>query len=177
VKPEDVVWYRDVLRLKATPRTGWLHRGVPRGESVADHSFATAALAWRVARRVPGVDAARVVLMCLLHDLVEARLGDIPSPAKPYLGKDALAAAERAIERDQWPDDAETRGVLEELAAGESAEARLAHALDHLELLLQARAYRDSGHPGVEGMLRRAKDGAAWRHPATRAWVEQLLAE
>ena len=42
-------------RLKTTPRTGWAMRGVPRPESVADHSHGTALVAL-----VLGVGAGRL---------------------------------------------------------------------------------------------------------------------
>ena len=118
-------WLRDLLRLKRTPRTGWLHVGVAQPESVADHSFSMAVLAWRIARDVPGVDAGRVVLMCLLHDFHEARLGDIPSPAKHYLGAERIEEAERAIQADQWGEDPESRGLLEEFLVGQTEEGAL----------------------------------------------------
>jgi putative hydrolase of HD superfamily len=170
-------WLRDLLRLKRIPRTGWLHVGVDRPESVADHSFSMAVLAWRIAREVPGVDAGRVVLMSLLHDFHEARLGDIPSPAKHYLGAERIATAEREIQADQWGDDGETRALLEEFLAGETPEAQLARALDHLELLVQAREYRRSGHEHAERMLKEARRGPAFAHEATRPWAERVLAD
>jgi putative hydrolase of HD superfamily len=73
-------------RLKSVPRTGWLDRGVEplRVESVADHSFGTALLAWACAvqRRAEGaaLDPERVLKLALIHDLAEAETGD----ATPY---------------------------------------------------------------------------------------------
>jgi len=170
-------WLRDLLRLKRTPRTGWLQVGVGQPESVADHSFSMAVLAWRIAREVPGVDTGRVVLMCLLHDFHEARLGDIPSPAKHYLGAERIEEAESAIQADQWGEDEESRELLEEFLAGRTEEARLARALDHLEFLIQAVDYRCSGHERTDRMLNAAPRGPAFAHEATRPWAERALAE
>ena len=75
---------RVLARLKSTPRTGWLDRGVPPAlvESVADHSHAVALLAWvcAVQRRADGadLDPVRVLKLALLHDLAEAETGDAP---------------------------------------------------------------------------------------------------
>lgn len=75
------------IALKATPRQGWLDRGIDRcdAESVADHSLAVALLAWAAAveRRAAGeeLDPARVMALAILHDLPEAEVGDIP----PYV--------------------------------------------------------------------------------------------
>ena len=67
-------------RLKEVPRTGWLDRGIPpeETESVADHSFGVALLAWLLAP--DELDRARVVELALLHDLAESTVGD----ATPY---------------------------------------------------------------------------------------------
>ncbi len=91
--------------LKRTPRTGWLDRGVPpaRTESVADHAFRVALLAWSVAR-LPGpdghgepIDPGRVLLIALAHDLPEAIAGD-PTPYRPEdIPPDEDPAARRAF--------------------------------------------------------------------------------
>ena len=66
--------------LKRTKRTGWLDRGVPAAEteSVADHSFRVALLAWLAAPGEPALDRDRVLKLALLHDLAEAVTGDEP---------------------------------------------------------------------------------------------------
>lgn len=75
-------------RLKFLPRTGWLHCGVPPAEteSVADHAFRTALLAWLAAglERTDGppLDRDRVLKLALVHDLAEALAGD-PTPYDP----------------------------------------------------------------------------------------------
>ena len=72
------------LRLKSVPRTGWLDRGVPplQVESVADHSFGVALLAWACAlqRHAEGasIDPERVLKLAIIHDLAEAETGDSP---------------------------------------------------------------------------------------------------
>jgi len=73
-------------KLKSVPRTGWRDRGVDacQVESVADHSFAVALLAWACAlqRQAEGVaiDPERVLTLAIMHDLAEAETGD----ATPY---------------------------------------------------------------------------------------------
>jgi putative hydrolases of HD superfamily len=69
-------------KLKSLPRTGWLARGLDalRVESVADHSFGVALLAWVCAlqRQAEGaaIDPERVLKLALIHDLAEAETGD-----------------------------------------------------------------------------------------------------
>ena len=170
-------WIRDLHQLKRTPRAGWSRVGIDTPESVAEHTFAAALLAWRIAREVPGVDAGRVVLMTLLHDFHEAKLTDIPTPWKQYFPEDAIALAERTIAAEQWDDDPETLALVEETLAGESKEAMLVRAIDHLEFLLQAADYRAAGHLLTDEMLRRGPEGPAFAHPATRDLAEDLLGD
>lgn len=56
-------------------RTGWLKAGVPRVESVADHSYRAALLALVLPES--GVDRVRCMKMALVHDLAESIVGDI----------------------------------------------------------------------------------------------------
>ncbi len=69
-------------KLKSVPRTGWLDRGLDalRVESVADHSFGVALLAWICAqqRQAQGaaIDPERVLKLAIIHDLAEVETGD-----------------------------------------------------------------------------------------------------
>lgn len=146
-------WLDDLFALKRTPRTGWFRIGVRQPESVAEHSFAVGLLAWRAARAA-GLDAQRALLMGLLHDFHEARLGDIPSPVKRRLAGAGLAAAETALIAEQWGDWApEIAALLDELARGESAEAQLVHRLDREEREEQARRYLAEGYREAAAFL------------------------
>lgn len=51
-------------------------RGVETPESVADHSWGTALLVLMCAPA--GLDVSRALAMATVHDLAEARVGDIP---------------------------------------------------------------------------------------------------
>jgi putative hydrolase of HD superfamily len=178
VTPPNRAWVEDLLNLKRTPRTGWFRVGVDRPESVADHSFSAALLAWRLARDGGGgLDAGKVLLMALLHDFHEAQMTDIPTPAKKHFPPEAIAGTEAAVIREQWGDDPASRELLRELEQGESAEAKLVWAVDHLEFLLQAIRYRRAGYRDTAPMFVRMKDGPAWTHPITRPVLEDYLAD
>src|SRR5262245_37238446 len=151
-------------RLKEVRRKGWVDRGVPAAESVADHSYRVALLAWALAR-ARGLDAGQAMLIGLVHDLAEAEVGD----ETPF---DALLASGQPFDNERFdrppPDDpagraakqARERVAIERLAGGlgpplaaelaaawhdyaeqRSPEARLVKQLDRVETLLQARAY------------------------------------
>jgi len=165
-------WLEDLYRLKRLPRTGWLSLGIAHPESVADHSFATALIAWRLARR-EGLDGERVLLMALFHDFHEARLGDIPSPEKEARGKESVQEAERETEASQWGEDDRMPALLEELRLGTSPEARLVRAVDGLELGLQARLYREEGFEGTAPFIRSMEEAGVLDIPAVgKLWKE-----
>jgi putative hydrolase of HD superfamily len=170
----DDPWLRDLQDLKRLPRSGWFWVGVERPESVAEHSYATGLLAWRLARR-EGLDAEKCLLMGLLHDFHEVRLGDIPTPFKRAIGQDAVREAEASVEAEQWGGDSQTLELLEELRLGESGEARLVRAVDELELLLQALRYLRAGRSEAAAFLVGASEGEAARHPATAALAAAVL--
>lgn len=104
---------RLVTDLKATPRTGWLDRGIApwRVESVADHTLGVALLAWVCAleRRAEGadLDPTRVVLLALIHDLAEAETGDRPPYDPATIPSEDDPEARRAfLERRHIRDEA-----------------------------------------------------------------------
>ena len=63
------------LGLKDLPRTGWVRSGVQEPESVAAHSWGMAVLALHFAPK--NLDLAKVLAMCIIHDLPEVRVGDL----------------------------------------------------------------------------------------------------
>jgi putative hydrolase of HD superfamily len=65
-------------RLKTVTRSAFTTTG--EVESVAEHSWRLALMATLLAPQFPEVDGARLVRMCLIHDLGEAIGGDVPAP-------------------------------------------------------------------------------------------------
>ena len=136
------------IRLKQTPRTGWVQRGVPNAENVAAHSYGVtlAALALVEAIEQP-FDVAKVLAMAVLHDLPEVITSDIPSPVKrlfPTNSADLKTTIERSALREMTADlpfGEQWRALWEELMAEESAESRLVHDADKIDLYLQAYTY------------------------------------
>ncbi len=123
--------------LKTTPRHCWTESG--RRESVADHSWRTALMAMLLTgvEDFRGLNMDRVIRMCLIHDLGEAFTGDIPAFKK----QEADAEKEDAIflnwvEAFPEPQRTEWLGLLEEMNALQTDEARLYKALDKLEALI-----------------------------------------
>ena len=123
-------------KLKCTTRHCYTSSG--RHESVAEHSWRIALMAMLLNDEFPGVDMNRVIRMCLIHDLGEAFTGDIPT----FLKTEADTLEEDRL-FDRWVDtlpDAnrrEFRGLLQEMEALDTQEAKLYKALDKMEAVIQ----------------------------------------
>src|SRR5512136_3171302 len=74
----------EVGMLKKTPRTGYQFLGSGK-ESVAEHSFRMALIGYLLSQQEPKADAMKTTLMCLFHDLHEARTGDHNYVNKRYV--------------------------------------------------------------------------------------------
>jgi len=109
-----------------------------RHESVAEHSWRIALMAYLLRDEFPEVDMDKVMHMCLIHDLGEAFTGDIPTFEKTKADEekeDALLA--------QWVDSlpepvcADMRALYAEMNERRTLEARIYKALDSLEAVIQ----------------------------------------
>jgi putative hydrolase of HD superfamily len=140
--------YTQVATLKLLPRTGWLQRGVPNPESVAEHTFGVAALALLIGDTIDGLDRGKLLAIAMLHDLAEALLSDLPASAKRFIGAEHKHAAERSALEEmlaRLPNRAEYLRLWDEYARGCSREARLVKGIDRIEMLTQALAYERAG--------------------------------
>ncbi|HYN85656.1 MAG TPA: HD family hydrolase [Pyrinomonadaceae bacterium] len=150
----------ELQRLKRLDRTGWVLRGLaPGAESVAAHSYGVALTAMLLAdeARARGVEvnAERVLRIALLHDLAEARTGDMPRTMAEFYGAEARRAAERAafggvVGALAAERRAEYAGLHDDYEARASVEARLVKAADIIDLLAQALAFERAGARGLD---------------------------
>jgi putative hydrolase of HD superfamily len=86
------------------------------------------------------VDLARLLKMCLIHDLGEAIGGDVPAPVQTRIGNKAERERRDLLELVSPlppPVRAEILELWDEYEAAQSREARLAKGLDKLETILQ----------------------------------------
>lgn len=114
--------------------------GHGRNENDAEHAWHMAIMAWLLREYSnEEVDIARVMLMCLIHDVVEIDAGD--TYAYDEEGKKTQKAREEAAKERIYSllpaDQKEALSTLfEEFEDGRTAEARFARAMDNLQPLL-----------------------------------------
>ncbi|MBR0206141.1 MAG: HD domain-containing protein [Clostridia bacterium] len=123
-------------RLKDTVRHSYTSGG--RRESVAEHSWRLALMAYFLQDEFPDADMNKVMEMCLVHDLGECFTGDIPAFLKTNgdegREEQLLMAWVRSLPE---PYAARLRGLYGEMAALTTREAKIYKALDKMEAVLQ----------------------------------------
>lgn len=123
-------------RLKCVTRHSWTSDG--RHESVAEHTYRLCVSAWLVRDEFPELDMDHVMKLCLFHDMGEAVTGDIPCFEKKDCHREAEKQGIQKIAA-MLPKEYEEEllGMFQELEENATPEAKLVHALDKMEALIQ----------------------------------------
>ena len=128
-----------VEKLKRTMRH--CYTSDDRKESVAEHCWRVALMAYWMEDEFPEVDINKVIKMCLIHDLGECFTGDIPTFDKKQVHED--------IEENllfNWIDTLpsyyaeEMKALYNEMTERKTVEAKIYKAIDSLEALIQHNA-------------------------------------
>ncbi len=137
--PRILDFLRAAESLKTATRSGWTTAGQP--ESVAEHTWRLCLMAMVLRPEFPDVDFAKLVKICIVHDLGEAIGGDIPAPeqARRSASKsdDERRDLIRLLEPLPQAQQSEILELWDEYETAKSPEARLAKGLDKLETILQ----------------------------------------
>ena len=128
--------------LKELPRSGYHFLGVGK-ESVAEHCFSATFIAYVMSRMQPEIDALKLIGMCLIHDLPEARIGDLNTVNKKYVKADETKAFEDTIKGLAFAQC--LNDLFNEFVEGRSMEAKLAHDADQIALILELKDLMDIG--------------------------------
>jgi len=132
----------EAMILKKTPRSGFHFLGVGK-ESVAEHSFSTAFIAYTMSKMIEDIDSLKLISICLVHDLPEARTGDHNYVQKKYVAVDeekAIIDATRNIPFGNSMSD-----LIMEYNAQETIESQLAYDADQLSFILDLKTVKDIG--------------------------------
>ena len=128
--------------LKKTPRTGYQFLGSGK-ESVAEHSFRTAVIGYILSLEEK-VDSQKTTLMCLFHDLHEARTGDHNYVNKKYVQINEDKAVEDLTKN--IPFGQEIMELTREFNNGQTIESQIARDADQIDLILELKEQQDLGN-------------------------------
>ena len=140
MKPSNLLKiFRNAGKLKKEKRSGWVKSGVKNPESVADHSFRMALMALFLTPEK--LDKSKVVNLCLIHDLAEAKTGDIIT----WKNHDMKKYEKKKLEQKAIKNISNNKQLLNlwnEYEERETKESKFAKQLDILEMVLQAYEYK-----------------------------------
>jgi putative hydrolase of HD superfamily len=162
--------------------------GHGRKENDAEHAWHMAIMAYllREYSNEP-VDIQKVMLMCLIHDIVEIDAGDTYAydPERLETQKEREQAAKERI-FSILPDDQkeELTALFDEFENNETAESRFAHSLDNLQPLLlnNSNGGTDWMEHGVTaeqvyGRQRKTKEGSVALYEVTDKMIRDNIAK
>ncbi len=123
-------------KLKCNTRHSWTSDG--RHESVAEHTCRLCIFAWLVKEEFPQLSMDHVMKLCLFHDLGEAVTGDVPCFEKKDCHRDAEdEGIKKAASMLPEKYEKELLEMFRELDENKTEEAKLVHALDKMEAVIQ----------------------------------------
>ena len=142
--PGVLAFLRAAERLKSTTRTGYTSTG--QQESVAEHTWRLCLMALVLRQSFTEIDFAKLVKICIIHDLGEAVHGDVSAPEQARRAAAGVAAGKAEQERRDLLEllmplptavRDEITALWDEYDAAQSLEAKLAKGLDKLETIMQ----------------------------------------
>ena len=140
----------EVRILKDIVRSGYAFLGSGR-ETIAEHSFMTAFICFAMARLNPGVDSEKLLAMALVHDIAEARTGDLNYVERHYCKPDEAKAVSHLTRHISF--GREIKALVDEFNLGESEESKLANDADQISFVLELKKLMDTGAKGPEKWL------------------------
>ncbi|MBD3398164.1 HD domain-containing protein [Candidatus Micrarchaeota archaeon] len=133
--------------LKDVDRSGWRTVGI-KPESVSEHSYRTALIAYFLAKEEGIKDLEGVLLAALLHDVHEALTMDLHLVAKRYSSLNEEKARKDSI------------GFSTDLLKPfrDKRIMQVVKDADKLECVFQAKEYQDLGNPYVKDWIKNASE-------------------
>lgn len=171
---------RAAERLKTVTRSAYTSAGAQ--ETVAEHTWRLCLMALLLAPAMPDVDFAKLVKICIIHDIGEAIGGDVPAPEQARRAASGAIGGKSAAERldlltllEPLPESlrAELTALWDEYEAAETAEARVAKGLDKLETILQHTQGRNP--PGFDYRFNLEYGRQHTSHPPVVATIRDAL--
>ncbi len=136
--------------LGKTPRSGFYFLGSGE-QSVAEHISRVIFIGYTLSQLEPKVNKAKVLQMCLLHDLHESRTSDLNYVHRKYTKSDENRATKEIASTLPFGDD--LIKVVNEFEQVKSLEAKLAKDADQIEMILSLKEQVDIGNTRAKTWL------------------------
>lgn len=147
--------FHEIGMLDVTPRSGFAFLGSGE-QSVSEHSYRMTLIAYAIAKEFKEtIDEKKLLLMCLFHDLPEARTGDLN-----YVNKRYVSANESRVLEDLQQEcrhGPEIATLIQEYQEGKTLESQIAHDADQLELMLVLKRQQELNNSFARTWLDNAK--------------------
>jgi putative hydrolases of HD superfamily len=168
---EDIAKFLfEVGMLSKTPRSGFHLLGTGK-QSVAEHTNRVSYIGYALASLRDDVDMAKVLKMCMFHDLAEARVSDLNWMNQKYVERNENKAIGDLTRR--LPFGSDMKDILEEYEERITPEAILVKDADCVEWILSLKEQLDNGNKKtqrrIESAVRQLKTSVA------RELVEEIL--
>ncbi|XP_069743028.1 5'-deoxynucleotidase HDDC2 isoform X2 [Narcine bancroftii] len=160
------------------PRTGWVYRNVKKPESVSDHMYRMAVIAFLTEDQK--LNKERCIKLALVHDMAECIVGDI-APADNISKEEKRRREEEAMKYlTGLVSNNVSKEILElwqEYENQSSSEAKYVKELDQFEMIVQAFEYEELEE--TPGHLQEFYDSTKgkFHHPEILQLVATLNAE
>lgn len=150
---------RAINAVKATPRTGWMLRGVPAtiAESIAEHMYEASIygilLVEKLRNQGINVNLEHVLLMTIIHDFPEAYVGDIVKAVKeriPGTKEIEVEVMDSILKMPLFVN------ILKEYNRRETLEAKIAKLAETLATYVQAKRYVKIGFENAREIVNNA---------------------
>ena len=133
-----LAFIQEAERLKSVLRSG--HTSTGRPESTAEHTWRLCLMALTFEDQWDAIDFAKLLKLCVLHDLGEALHGDIPATAQDAVTDKSERERHDLLQLTRTLPaalQAEFLALWEDYEYARSREARIVKALDKLETIIQ----------------------------------------
>lgn len=152
MKAEDSIvdFLFEVGILSKTPRSGFFFLGSGE-QSVAEHTNRVCYIGYVLGTMRGNVDTGKIMKMCLLHDVPEARTSDLNYVHQKY----AQANPDMAVKElaETLPFGKDLQKTIDEYEERKTPEALLAKDADNLEFILALKEQSDVGNARADTWL------------------------
>jgi len=141
-------FFKTAANLKKISRQGWIDKlSLDNPESVADHTYSMAVIGM-VISDLENYNSEKIIKMILLHDLAESKIGDFTPEQLNKEKKNELEnnVFNKIIKNLPNLIKSQYLQIWKEYQENTSLESKLVHQIDKLEMVLQAKIYKDDGH-------------------------------